>query len=86
MYLVQLLAFLFSGFFLTALVFVVTNTSWPLLTDSPIAQESLEAVYYDTPAWIGSLLLRDFVLPFELVSVLLLATLIGALVLVRESE
>lgn len=83
---IQLLAFLFSGFFLIALVFVITNTSWPLLTDSPIAQESLEAVYYDTPAWIGSLLLRDFVLPFELVSVLLLATLIGALVLVRESE
>ena len=83
---IQLLALLFSGFFLASLIFVVTNTSWPLLADVPIGQKSLESVFYNTTPWLGNLLLRDFVLPFELVSVLLLATVIGALVLVRESE
>ena len=33
---------------------------------------------------IGELLINDFVLPFEVASVLLLAAVIGALVLVRE--
>lgn len=33
---------------------------------------------------LGELLINDFVLPFEVVSVLLLASIIGALVLVRE--
>ena len=35
-------------------------------------------------AGLADLLLRDFVLPFEIVSVLLLAAVIGALALVRE--
>ncbi len=34
---------------------------------------------------LGELLINDFVLPFEIASVLLLAAVIGALVLVRES-
>ena len=35
---------------------------------------------------LGDLLINDFVLPFEVASVLLLAAVIGALVLVRERE
>ncbi len=35
---------------------------------------------------LGALLLTDYVLPFELVSLLLLAALIGALVIVRERQ
>jgi NADH-quinone oxidoreductase subunit J len=35
---------------------------------------------------LGALLLTDFVLPFELVSVLLLAALLGALVIARRQE
>ncbi len=37
-------------------------------------------------AEIGHLLMRDFILPFELVSVLLLAALIGAIVIARRDK
>ena len=80
----QFPALLFSALLLSALVFVVVNTSWPLLEELPIAKEALDEVYSNTPTWLAGLLLREFVLPFEVVSVLLLAAVIGALVLVRE--
>jgi len=35
---------------------------------------------------LGALLMTEYVLPFELVSVLLLAALIGALVIARRAE
>ena len=38
----------------------------------------------DDRSGIGDLLINDFVLPFEVASVLLLAAMIGAFVLVRE--
>ncbi len=43
------------------------------------------------PAWVpiqklGALLMTDYVLPFELVSVLLLAALVGAIVIARGKE
>jgi NADH-quinone oxidoreductase subunit J/NAD(P)H-quinone oxidoreductase subunit 6 len=37
-------------------------------------------------AEIGTSLFRDFVLPFEVVSVLLLAALVGAIVIARKEE
>ena len=40
--------------------------------------------YADSVQGIAGLLLRDFVLAFEVASVLLLAAVIGALVLIRE--
>ena len=80
----QPLALLVSGLFLAAMVLVVLNTSWRLQAGAPLSAESLERVYSNTPTWLAGLLLQDFVLPFEAVSVLLLAAIIGALVLVRE--
>ena len=44
----------------------------------------VEEVYSDTIPTIAGLLLQDFVLAFEVASVLLLAAVIGALALVRE--
>ena len=41
-------------------------------------------VYANSTGAIGRLLIRDFVLPFEAVSLLLLAAMIGALALIRE--
>lgn len=69
---------------LLLIVFVLTflSTDWNLLpTELPVA---LEQVLTNTPNWLGMLLLREFVLPFEAASVLLLAAVIGALALVRE--
>lgn len=44
----------------------------------------IDRVYSNTIPTIAGLLLRDFVLAFEIASVLLLAAIIGALALVRE--
>ena len=46
--------------------------------------DQIEKVYSNTVPQIASLLLRDYVLAFEIASVLLLAAVIGALALIRE--
>ena len=40
----------------------------------------------DSTGTIGELLVRDYVLPFQVIGVILVAALIGALVLVREES
>jgi NADH-quinone oxidoreductase subunit J len=92
-------AALLSLLFLGATAFVVMDTEWNLLDEavSPgdssatggleLAAETVsmvEEVYVNTIPVIAELLLRDFVLAFEVASVLLLAAIIGALALVRE--
>jgi NADH:ubiquinone oxidoreductase subunit 6 (subunit J) len=42
------------------------------------------AIYRDTVPFLGTELLTTYILPFEIVSVLLLATLIGAFIIARE--
>ena len=49
-----------------------------------IPDEMREGIPGSERSGLGELLINDFVLPFEAASVLLLATIIGALVLVRE--
>ena len=48
------------------------------------AGERIGEVFSNTVPWIARLLLRDFVLAFEVSSVVLLSAIIGALALVRE--
>lgn len=79
----QAAAFALSGLLLSALVFVVFHTPWRLLSGTPTDAQAVERVYVDTPSWLAGLLLKEFVLPFEVVSLLLLAAAIGALALVR---
>ena len=81
---VQPPAFLLSSLLLAALVFVSLTTNWPLIENSPVEQEYINNIFSDTPRFLGDLLLQNFALPFEAVSVLLLAAIIGALALVRE--
>ena len=67
---------------LGTLIFAIVQAEWVVLpTDLP---ESLANVFVDSTAAIGRLLLNDFVLPFEIAGVVLLAAVIGALSLVRE--
>ncbi|MCS7206522.1 MAG: NADH-quinone oxidoreductase subunit J [Dehalococcoidia bacterium] len=79
--------FLLSGLVLVLLVFVVLATPWHLLSNVPLPSETqdalVEVAVNPTPS-LGRLLVREFVLPFEAVSVVLLAALIGALVIARE--
>jgi NADH-quinone oxidoreductase subunit J len=59
----------------TTLSFVALWTPWKLTSKAPVV---------DTTAAIGSGLLETWILPFEVVSVVLLATLIGAIVIARK--
>ena len=51
----------------------------------PLDDEQFE-VFHATTAAVGESMFRDFVLPFEAISFLLLAALIGAIVLARKDE
>nr|WIA68214.1 NADH-plastoquinone oxidoreductase subunit 6 [Pellia epiphylla]WIA68300.1 NADH-plastoquinone oxidoreductase subunit 6 [Pellia epiphylla]WIA68386.1 NADH-plastoquinone oxidoreductase subunit 6 [Pellia epiphylla] len=66
----------------------ISKTSWSkiyLVTQSNKGGESIpESV--DSIRRIGSKLLTDFIIPFELMSILLLVALVGAIVLARREE
>jgi NADH-quinone oxidoreductase subunit J len=78
----QPLALLSGVGLLSALIYAIVEAEWRLLPDDLPAP--LAAVFVDTPARLGGLLLTEFVLPFEIAGILLLAAVIGALSLVRE--
>ncbi len=59
------------------LIGVLTTTPWPISHSAP---------YEETARPIGALLMTQFVLPFELASVLLLVALIGAVIIARREK
>lgn len=63
------------GIFLLLLLQTIQETPWV---------KAKEVVYAATTARIGDLFLEDYLLPFELASLVLLAALIGAVVLSRK--
>lgn len=62
--------------------FVAVDVDWPELTGDAL----LDRDFATTVESIGSALLEPYILAFEIASVLLLAALIGAILLVREDE
>lgn len=94
----QIPAVLFAALLLAALVVVATATDWNLISGEGEKQAGLVQACAVAPAThqasgnsscprtagLADLLIGDFVVPFEAVSVLLLAAVIGALALVRE--
>ena len=62
----------------------VTTLTGEVLTEQGVTSDEDQAEVQE--AGLADLLISDYVLPFEMVSVLLLAALIGALVLVRASS
>lgn len=72
---------IFGG--LVALFLLGLNFSIVLSTDWKIDSDTL--VREETVATIGRMILTDYLLPFEIVSVLLLAALVGASFLSRKS-
>jgi len=56
---------------------VIVNTTWLSRGDRPMNP---------TTAEIGELLMKDYVLPFEIASVFLLIALIGAAMIVRRDS
>lgn len=71
----KLPALIATGILILILVQTIQETHWV------IAQET---VYLPTTARIGDLFLQDYLLPFELASVVLLVALIGAVILSRK--
>jgi len=57
------------------LAFVVRDTVFRISEMAPVE---------DTTSFIGRLFMTDYILPFEVISILLLAALIGAVVIARE--
>ncbi|MDA1036438.1 MAG: NADH-quinone oxidoreductase subunit J [Chloroflexi bacterium] len=67
---------------LGTLIFAIVQAEWTVLPDDlPVP---LANVFADSTTALGSMLLNEFVLPFEIAGVVLLAAVIGALSLVRE--
>ena len=82
----QLPSLVLAVLLLAAIVFVAVDTDWSLLDKAilaPETQDKVNEVYANTTPTIAGLLLKEFVLPFEVASLLLLAAVIGAIVLVR---
>lgn len=85
--------------FLVVASITMLNTDWNLLSESDLSESDTVTRVYTTveeaetggevpdliPS-IAELLLQDYVLVFEVASVLLLATIVGALVLVRRGS
>ncbi|MDO8490957.1 MAG: NADH-quinone oxidoreductase subunit J [Dehalococcoidia bacterium] len=69
---------LLSALLMAVMIVVVTNTGWSISAQPP-SPDTTSAIAKAVFAENGG-----FVLPFEIVSVLLLAAIIGAVVLVRE--
>ena len=77
--------------FAAVAIFVAVDTQWDLLQtamEGPALGAEVVAeiggVFSDTVPWIARLLINDFVLAFEVASVVLLAAIIGSLALIRE--
>lgn len=77
-----------SSMFLALMVFVVLDTDWSFMQNvvGDDTMSKVGEVFTATPSWLGSVLLKEWVLAFEAVSLLLLAAIIGAIVLVKERD
>ncbi len=71
----QLPALVLSGLVIAGVTFVALETEW---------REAGRGSFETTAAEIGEALVSPFVLPFEIASVLLVAAMIGAIVIVRD--
>ena len=89
-----------AALFAAMAIFVAVETEWNLMATGATANETgpteqvtafaadaageVEKIFSNTIPTIARLLIRDYVLAFEVASVLLLATIVGALALIRE--
>ena len=77
-----------SALLMFLIIIAVSSTDWvvigPDLGDARLGL--IEEVLGNTPQSISGMLLNKWVVPFEAASVLLLAAILGALVLIREQQ
>ena len=80
---------LLSIIFMGISIYAITQTDWNLLDTNKLSvgnQNSVLGIYQNSIPTLAKMLLTDFVLAFEVVSVLLLAAVLGAMALVREER
>ncbi len=82
----QIPAVMISVLLLTVLAAVFMDTDWRLLSDlpGPLGAGLVDVAFRDTTFSLAKLLLESYALAFAAAAVLLLASIIGALSLVRE--
>lgn len=76
-------AFILAVIFAVAVIVGVLSGQYRDLPSPPVISEVQTAVY-GGPQQVGEILFTKYVLPFEMVAVLLLASMVGAVVLSRE--
>lgn len=74
-----------TGIFLL-LNYGISNISWSEIHSIARADKEVEIVAMDNIRLIGSKLLTEFLIPFELVSIILLVALVGAITLARVGK
>ena len=81
-------ALMLASILMVIVIFVVVNTEWNLihLANLPdtISSSQAQEIYSNSTPMIGKLLLSKYVLAVEVAALLLLASIIGAIALVRE--
>jgi NADH:ubiquinone oxidoreductase subunit 6 (subunit J) len=82
----QIPAILLSSLLLAALIFVFLDTDWNLISKFNYETNIVNSAFKDTPATLASLLFENYALAFGLAGGLLLASIIGALSLVRGDQ
>jgi NADH-quinone oxidoreductase subunit J len=63
--------------FAAVLVPVILNTVWPVTSDAPLQT---------TTAFLGQELMQTYALPFEIVGLVLLVALVGAIIVARDTK
>ena len=77
--------FLLAVTLFLVLAFTVISTNWfSEFHDTAEAEAIAAGAFSDTSGGLGTLLREKFILPFELIAILLLAVLVGAVALVKE--
>lgn len=79
---VQVVALTVGALLLGLLVWGIVEAEWDTLP--AVLPQELQQALVETPQRLGGLLVRRFVLPFEIAGVVLLAAVLGALAIVRE--
>ena len=80
----QIPAVILPVLLLTALIFVIVETDWNLVAALPNSENIVDQAFENTSFKLAKLLMEDYALAFGAAGVLLLASIIGALSLVRE--
>jgi NADH:ubiquinone oxidoreductase subunit 6 (subunit J) len=64
----------------------ITDATWKITSSADSSKSITKPLINSNPETIGRLIMSKFVLPFEVVSVLLLVSLIGAIVIARKDS